>query len=322
MKVSRLRIPGGVAGTDATVRVMRRMIDQGKKDVGLRKIAENIVKASGVPAYNYVAELQALHGWVQNHVRYTKDPVDVEYIQTPQETLNSQVGDCDDFTVLLGSLAESIGHPIAIKVVSRDAGRNYHHVYPVAQVGSRLYGLDASMPFEFGAEVAGIAKSKVFYPNGAHNMSKQVFSGLGVLITTPLTKRPAGGDGATTGTVTITTEEPLTKPIIPAVPGTPTIYLPPPEEYIKFPPAVPYQPPPTEPVIIGPPVPYQPPPTDTVISVEPGGGVTRPTNGGGGGASSGAGTTGQTFTDFAQSSGPLGIPWVVWMLGAVFLLKK
>lgn len=204
MKVSRLSIPTGVAGTDATVKIMRQMIDDGRRDIGLRKLAESIIRSNGIPPYQYIRELSAIHSWVQNRIRYTKDPVDVEYIQTPAQTVLSGVGDCDDFTVLLGSLAESIGHPVDIKVVSRSAGREFHHVYPVARVDGREFGLDASMPFAPGTQASGIRKSKIYPSNGVPMNRLNVFSGLGKII-------PAGGDGATAGVVVTVEPDALRK---------------------------------------------------------------------------------------------------------------
>lgn len=192
MQVSRLTIPFGEPGTDATVRIMRKMIEAGKRDQAVRQLAERILRLYHVPNYQYVSELAALHDWVRRNVRYTKDPHEVEYIQTPRRLLQTRMGDCDDMAVLLGSLAEVVGHPVGIKVVSRYANRNYHHVYPVAEVNGREYGLDASVPFPFGYQSPDIKKEKVFPSNGVGDM-RSVFYGLG--------KSPpvSGGDGAAAG---------------------------------------------------------------------------------------------------------------------------
>jgi len=192
MKVSRLTIPYGEPGTDATVRIMREMIEAGKRDQAVRQLAERILRLYHVPNYQYVSELAALHDWVRRNIRYTKDPHEVEYIQTPRRLLQTRMGDCDDMAVLLGSLAEVVGHPVGIKVVSRYADKNYHHVYPVAEIDGRQYGLDASVPFPFGYQSPDIKKEKIFPSNGVGNM-KSVYFGLGK--TPPVN----GGDGAAAG---------------------------------------------------------------------------------------------------------------------------
>jgi hypothetical protein len=198
MRISRMTIPCGEAGTDATVRVMRSMIEEGKRDQAVRQLAETILISYDVPRYQYVTELAALHDWVRRNVRYTKDPHEVEYIQTPRRLLQSRMGDCDDMAVLLGSLAEVVGHPVGIKVVSRDANRNFHHVYPVAEIDGHEYGLDASVPFPFGYQSPDIKKQRVYPSNGVSGM-RDVYYGLG--------KIPPGGgsDGAAAGdTIPIT----------------------------------------------------------------------------------------------------------------------
>lgn len=186
MEIARLSIPHGEAGTEATVQVMRAMIEDGKRDQVVRQLAERILRRYNVPRYRYVAELASLHDWVRRNVRYTKDPHEVEYIQTPRRLLQTRMGDCDDMAVLLGSLSEVVGHPVGIKVVSRDLNRNFHHVYPVAEIDGHEYGLDASVPFPFGYQSPDIKRQKVFPSNGVVDM-KSVYFGLG--------KIPPGGGG-------------------------------------------------------------------------------------------------------------------------------
>jgi len=187
-----MSIPYGEAGTDATVKVMRTMIEAGKREPLIRRLAERILRAYNVPRYNYISELESLHDWVRRHIRYTRDPSDIEYIQTPERLLESRMGDCDDLTVLLGSLAESIGQPVDIKVVSRDASKNFHHVYPVAEIDGHQYSLDASVPFPFGYQPPDIKKEKL-YPNTGVGDMRGIFCGLGKL------PPGAGGDGAAAG---------------------------------------------------------------------------------------------------------------------------
>lgn len=196
MEISRLTIPCGEPGTDATVGIMRKMIEAGKRDQAVRQLAERILRLYHVPRYQHVSELAALHDWVRRNVRYTKDPCEVEYIQTPRRLLQTRMGDCDDMTVLLGSLAEVVGHPVGIKVVSRYANRNFHHVYPVAEIDGREYGLDASVPFPFGYQSPDIKKEKIFPSNGVGAM-RNVYFGLGKI--PPV----SGGDGAAAGTIPI-----------------------------------------------------------------------------------------------------------------------
>lgn len=207
MNIARLEIPNGEAGTDATASVMREMIEHGKRDQFVRQLAERIIRQYKVPRYRYVQELAALHDWVRKNVRYTMDPHEVEYIQTPRRLLQTRMGDCDDMTVLLGSLAEVIGHPVGIKVVSRDRSQNYHHVFPVATVSGYEYSLDASVPFPFGYQLPDIKKEKIYPSNGVVNM-RNVYSGLGKAPPGP------GGDFGIPGTIQVEIKDPLSKVVV------------------------------------------------------------------------------------------------------------
>ena len=101
-------IPSGYAGTLRTAAHVKRLIRDGVKDFYVRQKAIDILLACGVRPKNYLGEIQALFRWVQRHVRYTKDPFRVEVLHSPRRMLELRAGDCDDMTILLGSMLESI----------------------------------------------------------------------------------------------------------------------------------------------------------------------------------------------------------------------
>jgi len=162
MKVVRLEIPSGESGTDATVRIIRQLIESGKRSLKIRYFAEWIVKLYNVAARDQVGEIAAIHDWAKKNIRYVQDPYRVEYVQTPERLLVTRTGDCDDFTALVGSLVEAIGYPVDIKVVARPGQKQFHHVYPVARIGAESVGLDASMPVPLGYESPEISRSKTY----------------------------------------------------------------------------------------------------------------------------------------------------------------
>lgn len=162
MKVVRLQIPSGEPGTDATVRIIRQLIESGKRSLRIRRFAEWIVKLYEVAARDRVGEIAAIHDWAKKNVRYVQDPYRVEFVQTPERLLVTRTGDCDDFTALVGALVESIGYPVDIKVVAKPGRREFHHVYPVAVIGAHSVGLDASMPVPLGYESPEIRRSKTY----------------------------------------------------------------------------------------------------------------------------------------------------------------
>jgi transglutaminase-like putative cysteine protease len=66
--------------------------------------------------------------------------------------LDLRAGDCDDMTILLGSMLTSTGHPARLVLTgSRPHGpHSYSHIYPQAQVSRRWVALDATMDRSLG----------------------------------------------------------------------------------------------------------------------------------------------------------------------------
>jgi hypothetical protein len=73
-RIHRSLIPRGYRGTQTTVARMRGLIREGAKDFYVRQHAIDILIARSVPAKDYEGEIRALFEWVQQHVRYTRDP--------------------------------------------------------------------------------------------------------------------------------------------------------------------------------------------------------------------------------------------------------
>jgi hypothetical protein len=151
-RIDRQRIPAGLAGTKRTAAHVGRLIRDGSSDFYVRQKAIDILLARGVPAKDYIGEIDALFRWVQRHVRYTKDPFRVEVLHSPRRMLELRAGDCDDMTILLGSLVKSVGHPVRIVLTGPNAERPdlFSHIYLEAQHQGDWIPLDATMPFGMG----------------------------------------------------------------------------------------------------------------------------------------------------------------------------
>jgi hypothetical protein len=66
--------------------------------------------------------------------------------------LELRAGDCDDMTILLGTMLESIGHPIRLVIVGPDISRPklFSHIYLEVKYKNKWIPLDATMPFPMG----------------------------------------------------------------------------------------------------------------------------------------------------------------------------
>lgn len=104
-------IPSGVAGMRETLRIMRDRVRDAIRnpDQVIRQKALDIV--SGLPPRQFVKEVKSLHEFVRDNIRYVRDPVSVELVQTPEATLDIGQGDCDDKSTLLAALLDATGHP-------------------------------------------------------------------------------------------------------------------------------------------------------------------------------------------------------------------
>jgi transglutaminase-like putative cysteine protease len=93
----------------------------------VRDVALELVRQTR--AYDERGELDALFRFVRDDVRYVKDVAGIDTLQTPTATLERLQGDCDDKSLLLASLAQSIGYPSRFVVSATRKGQSYNHVY-------------------------------------------------------------------------------------------------------------------------------------------------------------------------------------------------
>lgn len=151
-------IPSGKAGTDATLRIMSGLIKTFKKAPYIRELALKLTRH--LPQKNWVAEVKAIHDFVQNRIRYTKDINGVETLQTPIQTLRIGAGDCDDKTTLVAALLEAIGHPTRIRAIGFFPG-TFCHVLPETKIGGRWVTVETTEPVSVGWIPPGVKSSMI-----------------------------------------------------------------------------------------------------------------------------------------------------------------
>ena len=152
-----------------TVAKMKSIISESSKNPYIREWAGKIVARVGVNDKRN--EASAVFNFVRDNVRYTRDPLGFEYLQTPPTLLEDirlrqegkgerPSGDCDDMTLLSLSLLKSIGFPVAIKVVSFHDSRRFSHVYGLVQIGSEWVTVDCVRPDSYlGWEAQGLTRA-------------------------------------------------------------------------------------------------------------------------------------------------------------------
>ena len=141
------RIPEGAPGTKATLNYMRRFVREYKKSLPVRQLALSLIR--DLPGHkNWVGQIKRLHKYVQNRVQYVRDVNGVETLQTPLVTMKIRQGDCDDQSVLLAALLESIGHPTRFVAIKQNFFGPFVHVYTETKIGPKWYPLETTEPMQ------------------------------------------------------------------------------------------------------------------------------------------------------------------------------
>lgn len=134
--------------TYESVEVIKKLIEQGKKDIVVRTVAEKIVQY--IPPKDYEREVKAIYNFVVRRLRYTKDIHRVETVHRARDLLrrHKKAADCDDFVILTGALLQAIGHPVRIIIIGNNPldKDDYSHIYLQVFVGKKWIALDGSVP--------------------------------------------------------------------------------------------------------------------------------------------------------------------------------
>jgi hypothetical protein len=145
-------IQKGWPGTQRTIEHVQALIRAGAKDFSVRQKAIDILLEKAVRPKDYLGEIKALFEWVQRHIRYTKDTYHVEVLHSARRMLELRAGDCDDMTILLGAMLESIGHPVRLIIIGPNPLRQdlFTHIYLEVFHRGRWIALDATMSYPMG----------------------------------------------------------------------------------------------------------------------------------------------------------------------------
>lgn len=153
-------IPSGLAGTKATLRIMvmvaRKFLKpstpQGTQNLLLiRTTAQRLVQNCGEK--DYWCEASTLQTFVRDSIRYLRDMRTAETIQTPEKTLAERSGDCDDKSLLLAVLAETIGFSARFCAIGVQ-GQPYSHVSAQLLIPSRGWVNAETIPINDNGEKA------------------------------------------------------------------------------------------------------------------------------------------------------------------------
>lgn len=153
------RVPDGIAGVKATLKVMAALVREARRLPAIRETA--LFLTQGLEQKNWFGEISALHRFVRDEIRYVRDIRDVETLHDPAFVLENRFGDCDDKSMLLASLLESVGHPARFVAVGFEPG-DLSHVYVETRLGTGWLPLETTEYVEPGWEPENVKNRIVF----------------------------------------------------------------------------------------------------------------------------------------------------------------
>lgn len=143
-------IPDGVAGIRHTLKMMSAIVKEYKKAPAVRELALSLTH--GLPPKKWFAEAERIHAFARDRIRYIKDVRGVETLQTPIQTLRLGQGDCDDHSILIAALLESIGHPTRFVAIGLLPG-TFCHVFPQTKIAGKWITLEATKNWPAGKNI-------------------------------------------------------------------------------------------------------------------------------------------------------------------------
>ncbi len=166
MRHTLAEIPGGIAGTDRTVQEIARLVRYDLERPQLRLMASRLLRNHAIKSKDYTGEARAIFDFVSRRVRYQKDPLDVETVQSPTATIEIGAGDCDDHCGLVAGLALAVGIPARLRVVGYSEDRLVH-IFPELFVDGQWFPADTTEPKRgFGWRPPKFPVERVYNLNG------------------------------------------------------------------------------------------------------------------------------------------------------------
>jgi hypothetical protein len=137
----------GDAGTAQTVALIRRLVEEGKRDEMVNRTAIEMVRRGGAFGYDKMRQGRAIYDGVLRGIGYVPDPVGKELLRPARAILEVRAGDCDEINaILLPALLESVGIEARLVTIAAHpaAPSEFTHVYCEANIDGRWIPMDAA----------------------------------------------------------------------------------------------------------------------------------------------------------------------------------
>lgn len=157
LKINKFRKSPGDEGIFETVRLIKGLVEKHKKNMNIRNLSARIVKK----LHTNKGKFKALFNWLKQKIKYVRDIEGVETLTSPLKTLILKYGDCDDLTILSGSMLKSIGYPIHYVIISNRPDKMFNHIFLTVSDGRKRYIFDLTAK-KFNTARRNITRKKVF----------------------------------------------------------------------------------------------------------------------------------------------------------------
>ena len=143
-----------VGSINSRVKHIQKAIQKGRLDPNVRAFAvKSVSKKRGgrfeLAERDYWGEVKSVFKDIRRNVRYVRDGHKLDTFQAPGRTLEFGGGDCDDFTITMGSALQSIGYPVKLRIVQTKGAPDFNHIFLMAGLPPRAptkwVSLDASV---------------------------------------------------------------------------------------------------------------------------------------------------------------------------------
>jgi len=145
--------PRGARTAEVTLERMRDLVNASVERSPVLEAARAIVR--GIDGRDFAAQLGAIAWFLTSRTAFLRDPVDDEYLQSPELMLERirhdgvAEGDCDDVAMLGAALAKAIGFRAGFVAESyQGPAAPFQHVYAVVASPAGPRSLDVQRPRE------------------------------------------------------------------------------------------------------------------------------------------------------------------------------
>ena len=168
-KITSELIADGNVGVHQTIAIMKTLVNgpEGVRSPEVRQAALEAARGSE----RGMNEIDSVFSWVKDHVEFRGEYG--ETLQTPKMTLYYGAGDCDDQSVLVSALLNSLGYMTRFRTMAlRNSPDDLSHVY--VEVFDRRVRqwvpVDTTVaPAYPGWKPDDVAWSKAYAPTGGHS---------------------------------------------------------------------------------------------------------------------------------------------------------